>query len=163
MTAFTTQHFQTLFDYHWHVNQRLLEGAARLDPAAYVAEPGYGHGSVHQVLVHLLSAARNYRSFIGTGTRPPALYPATLPDLPAVQDAFAQEQAAWQTLLAGLSAEDIESEMTVAMRPDNIVTLPRWHMLQQVILHGSQHHAELAQALSQHGLSPGNLDFILFV
>ena len=40
--------------------------------------------------------------------------------------------------------------------------MPLWRVLQHLILHGMQHHAELAQLLTAKGQSPGNLDFIFF-
>jgi uncharacterized damage-inducible protein DinB len=152
-----------LFAYHFHTNQRLLDGAARLDPAAYTADDGYGYGSLHQVFVHLLNTDQAYRGSLETGQRPPRLDPAAFPGLPAVQAGFAREQAAWEALLASLTAEAIESPLPVVMRTGVTVSIPRWHMLQQVILHGQQHHAELAQMLTVRGQSPGDLDFIAFV
>lgn len=157
MTNFTRTHFRTLFDYHWHVHQRMLEAAARLDPTARQAERGYGRGSIHNVLVHLLNTDRTYRLSMQTGRRPQPLDPGTLPDLAALQAGFAQEQTAWQAMLDSLSAEAIEGTVTVDF------AVPRWHLLQQVVLHGMQHHSELAQALTEHGQSPGDLDFIFFV
>ena len=160
--SFTTTHFQTLFAYHWHVTQRLLEAAARLDPAAYHQDFAYGYGSIHGLFVHLRNTARAYRLSLETGRRHPHLDPNATPNLSAVQSALAEEQSAWQPLLDRLTAAEIEAPMEVVMR-DGPHTIPRWHMLQQVILHGMQHQAELAQALTLRGQSPGDLDFLLFV
>ena len=157
MTSFTTTYFQTLFAYHWHTNQRLLEATAKLASAALHADPGLGRRSIHSLWVHLLNAARTYRLGQETGRRPSPLDPATLPDLAALQAGFAQEQTDWQAMLDSLSAEAIEGTVTVDF------AVPRWHLLQQVILHGMQHHTELAQALTEQGQSPGDLDFIFFV
>lgn len=157
MTGFTNTQFQTLFAYHWHTHQRLLEATGKLSPAALHADPGLGRRSIHFLWVHLLNADRTYRVAMETGRRPPPLDTATLPDLAALQAGFAQEHTAWQEMLDSLSAEAIEGTVTVDF------AVPRWHLLQQVILHGMQHHTELAQLLSEHGQSPGDVDFIFFV
>ena len=52
-------YLSTLFAYHWRTTQRMIETAARLDEADYRAHPGYGHGSIHDLLFHLLRAMTN--------------------------------------------------------------------------------------------------------
>ena len=162
MTPFTETHFQTLFAYHWHVTQRLLEAAAQLAPEVYAQAQIEGDRTLHDVLLHLRNASRNYRLVLETGQRPPRPDSATVPDLPAVRAAFAEEQTRWEALLARLTADEIESRMDVVLR-DGPTRFPRWHFLQQVVLHGMQHHAEIADFLTRHGQSPGDIDFIMFV
>lgn len=163
MSDFTRSHFQTLFAYHWHVTQRLLEAAAQLDPDAYLADTAYGYGSIHSTLVHLRNAAHTYLGSLQIGVRPVSLDPALTPDLPAVRHAFAELEAGWNDLLERLTSEEIESAFDVRMRDGRTVSLPRWHLMQQVILHGMQHHAELARALTERGQSLGDFDFLFFV
>jgi uncharacterized damage-inducible protein DinB len=163
MSDFTRPHFQTLFAYHWHVTQRLLDAAGRLDPAAYLADTGYGYGSIHSTLVHLRSASHTYLTTLQTGVRPRSLDPAFSPDLAAVCQGFAEEQAGWDALLERLTSDEIESPFDVQMRDGSVAKIPRWHLMQQVILHGMQHHAELARLLTEHGQSPGDFDFLFFV
>lgn len=51
---FIKSQFQTLFAYHWHTDQRLITYAAKLSEADYKDNPGYGHGSIHDLLFHVL-------------------------------------------------------------------------------------------------------------
>ena len=39
----------------------------------------------------------------------------------------------------------------------------RWHILLQLINHGTQHHSEAALLLTEYDHSPGNLDLIIFL
>lgn len=162
MTPFALTFFHAGFAYHWHTNRRLLQGIAQLNDDAYRLDRGYSRGSIHNTLLHLLNTDRLYRVMLETGTRPPPLDPASLPDLPALQAAFEKEEAAWQTSVAGLTGEALEAEALFTLGPDNVVPAVRWHLLQQVLLHGMQHHTELAHALTEKGHSPGDLDFIFF-
>ncbi|HXF60224.1 MAG TPA: hypothetical protein VNK95_01325 [Caldilineaceae bacterium] len=41
-------------------------------------------------------------------------------------------------------------------------TLPLWRVLQHLVLHGMQHHTEIAQLLTTKGESPGDIGFIFF-
>jgi hypothetical protein len=38
--------------------------------------------------------------------------------------------------------------------------IPRWLVLHHLLLHGMQHHAELAQLPTLQARSPGDMDFI---
>lgn len=161
-TAFSKLQFQKLFAYHWHITGRLIERAAQLGEADYKENPGYSQGSIHDLLFHLLRVDRNWRIGLEAGQRPAPLRPEDYPDLKALQAGFEQEQAAWQTLLDKLSAEEIESAASLVNWRGETLTMPRWRILQHVVLHGMQHHADLAHWLTVKGQSPGNIDFIYF-
>ncbi len=51
---FTKMQFETLFAYHWHTGTRMLDLASRLDEADYHEQTGYGQGSIHNILFHLV-------------------------------------------------------------------------------------------------------------
>jgi uncharacterized damage-inducible protein DinB len=162
MSDFTVAQFQTLFAYHWHTTGRLLDCAARLDEAVYLAHPGYGHGSIHDLLFHLLRADQNWRHALATGTRPTPPRPEDYPTLESLRAAFERERSAWQVLLAEYSAARIEGEANFINRSGETRTLSVWRVLQHVLFHGMQHHAEIAALLTAKGQSPGDIDFIFF-
>ncbi len=97
------QHYQTLFAYSWHTAQRLLDQAALLDETEVYAHPGFGHGSIYDLFVHLLSASQRWRVALETGQPPPRVQTAGFERLPAVRESLAQEYESWQAYLAGLS------------------------------------------------------------
>jgi uncharacterized damage-inducible protein DinB len=161
-TGFSKLQFQTLFAYHWHIMAHLVERAAQLGEADYKDNPGYSQGSIHALLFHLLRSDRNWRTALETGQRPTPPRPEDYADLKALQAGFEQEQAAWQALLDKLSADEIESDVSLTNWRGDSMTMPRWRFLQHVILHGMQHHADLAHWLTVKGQSPGNIDFLFF-
>jgi uncharacterized damage-inducible protein DinB len=134
-------HIKTLFDYHWHTTNRLMEGAAKLTLDDYHANPGFGHGSVHDLLFHLLRTDRSWRLALA---------------------GFAEEQVAWQALLGSLTVEEFEGDVDLTNWRGEPVTFARWRVLHHLVLHGMQHHAELAALLTAKGQSPGNIDFIFY-
>jgi len=154
--------FQTLFAYHWHTTRQLMECAARLSEAEYKENPGYGHGSVHDLLFHLLRSARNWRQALESGRQPVSPTIEDFPDLDALQTSFAGEQAAWEGYLEGLIEAEIDEAMELTNRRGETFLTPRWRVLQHLVLHGMQHHSELAQLLTARGQSPGNIDFIFY-
>ena len=154
--------YQTLFAYHWHTAQRLMVCAAKLSDADDTDNPGYGHGSIHDLLFHLLRTDRSWRLALETGKQTAGVRPEEFPDLQSLQAGFAGEQLAWQALLDGFSDEAIEGSVNLTNWRGEGMTIPLWRVLQHLVLHGMQHHAELAQLLTAKGQSPGDLDFIFF-
>ena len=154
--------YQTLFAFHWHTTRRLLELASRLDEVDYKYSPGYGHGSIHDLFFHLLSTDRIWRMALQTGRQLASLHLRDYPDLQSLVRALEAEQQDWQALLDGLSAAEIEADVALTNWRGEPYIIPRWRVLQHVVLHGMQHHAELARLLTAKGQSPGDLDFIFF-
>ena len=155
--------FQTLFAYHWHTTDRLITCATHLDEQDYRENPGYGHGSIHDLLFHLLRTTVGWRGALETGKQLAPLNAEDYPSLATLQAGMAQEHAAWDNLLAQWDAADLQGKMDLTNWRGEVVTFTRWRILQHLILHGMQHHSELAQLLTNKGQSPGNLDFIFFV
>jgi uncharacterized damage-inducible protein DinB len=158
----TKTQFQTLFAYHWHTHARLFELAAQLSEADYHENPGYGQGSIHNLFFHTMRTLNSWRLGLETGKRLSPLKVEDFPTYEALKIAFQQEQSAWQVLLERLSEDDFEGDVSLTTRSGEIVDIPRWRVLQHLILHGMQHHTELAELLTRKGHSPGDIDFIFF-
>jgi uncharacterized damage-inducible protein DinB len=156
------QQFLTLFAYHWHLNERFLALAAQLNADDYNANPGYGHGSVHALLFHVMSTSCAWRNALETGQQRRPYQLSDFPDLPTLRAEFAHEQQAMQQYLDKLSDEVIGNPVTLRNWRGDPMQAPLWRILQHLILHGMQHHTELAQLLTAKGYSPGNIDFIFF-
>jgi uncharacterized damage-inducible protein DinB len=154
--------FQTLFAYHFHTTSRLLDCAARLSENAYRAHPGYGHGALHDLFFHLLRADRGWRTALETGRQSAGIQSEEFPDLAALRAGLAAEQAAWQALVDGLTDEQSAGDVELINWRGDRLTMPRWRILQHLVLHGMQHHAELAERLTAAGQPPGDIDFIFY-
>lgn len=154
--------YQTLFAYHWHTSQRILELAARLPEAGYKASTGYGRGSIHELLFHILNADHSWRIAVESGQQSESLPPEAYPDLAAMRAGFESEQRSWEQLMDAFSPDEIAAVRELTNRRGRTFPIPLWRVLQHLILHGMQHHTELAQLLTEQGQSPGDIDFIFF-
>jgi uncharacterized damage-inducible protein DinB len=156
------QQMQTLFAYTWHTNQRLLEQAAQLDESDYHAQPGYGHGSIHDLFFHLLATFHAWRTGFESGRQQPRIKPGAFSSLAAVRAGLDEEAAAWRTWLEGLSETQIAGTMALAPLRGDPVTMDVWRILHHLLFHAMQHHTELALLLTQKGHSPGDIDFLFY-
>ncbi len=160
---FSKEMIQTLYGYHYWANDRVLDYAARLEPADYFADAGYSHGSLHGILFHILRTDYAWR--ISCQTLKPAVEPLLLenfPDLQAIHSRWEEEQQAMLAYLSGLSSDEIEGVIQLTDRRGNLHQFKLWRVLVHVILHAMQHHSEAAALLTQYGHSPGDLDFIFY-
>ena len=153
---------QILFAYNWHTTRRLIDCAGKLSDDAYHANPGYGHGSIHDLLFHLLRANQSWRIAFETGRQQAGIKPDDYATLEAISAAVGAEQAGWDDYLATLSDDQIAADITLINWRGDPWTLPLWRVLHHLILHGMQHHTELAQLLTAAGQSPGDIDFLFY-
>lgn len=158
-----SDHLLTLYSHHFGTIERMLDLAASLNEEDYRQNPGYGRGSIHELLFHLLATDHSWRVGLESGARPQPLDPESYPDLSSLRPLLVAEQEAWRTLLGGLTEADIEAEMQMSAGPDRSFTVARWRVLHHVLLHGMQHLAEVAQLLTNKGQSPGDIDFIFYL
>ena len=153
---------KTLFDYHWLTTEQLLDKAGELPDEVYHASVDYGRGSIHELLFHLIAADQHWRIGLETGKQQRGAGIKDHPDREAIKSFLLQEKAAWQAYISGLRDADLSGEVTLITLRGREHSFPLWHVLVHLVLHGMQHHSELAQALSVHDQSPGDIDFIFY-
>ncbi len=154
--------FLTLFAYHFDTTLKLLSLAGELDLTRLEEDPGYGRGSMMGIFVHLLSADRGWRIGLETARQTRPIDPEQAFDIPLLEAEFMQEAAAFTTYLGQVDDSLLAADIDLTTLRGHIRSFPRWRILQHLLLHGMQHHAELAQRLTEAGHSPGDLDFIFY-
>ncbi len=155
-------HYKTLFAYHWHTTNQLIESAAKLSEEDYHFELDDSTGSIHEKLLHILRADNGWREGLITGAQQRPLSRKAYPDLKSLKLGFENEQAAWDEFLDSLSEAEINANVTLSRSDGAEFCWGCWQVLQHLVIHGMQHHAEIAERLTALGQSPGNLDFIFF-
>ena len=155
------EHYAIQFAYHWRTTDRLLNLTVSVDQGVFERSSAYGDRSIRDLFFHILATDAGWRGALETGQRPAPLAGQDFPDLASLRSGLADEESAWDALLANLDDGALESE-AVLRSGDRTMRVARWRVLQHLVLHGMQHHAELAQLLTAVGHSPGDLDFIFF-
>ena len=159
---FLESQFQTLFAYHWHTTNKLLDDAEKLSDAAYHENPGYGHGSIHDLFFHVMRTDKSWLAALETGKQVAGVKLQEFPDLASVRAGLAETQNAWQNYLHGLTAEQIQNEIDLLNWRGDKFSMPLWRILQHLVFHGMQHHTEIAALLTAKEQSPGDIDFLFY-
>jgi len=153
----TQAHFQTLFTYQAASYNKLLDCAEALTIEEYRQRQPYRIGSLHDMLFHVLYWQHLWRVGLDGDQNHPGLTVEEFPTIAALRAGMGAEQQECQRFLATLSEAEFEAERMIS--GGSFVV---WRVLQHLILHSMQHHAEVAALLTAKGYSPGGLDFIWY-
>jgi uncharacterized damage-inducible protein DinB len=155
------QEVLTLFEYHCSTNTRLLEKYARLENQ-FTGDAG-SLTPLRATLAHILDADTAWRGIYQTGDDPPELTPDDFPDAGSLDRGFKQEEEEWRSFLGKLDDSHLDQDMDWTNPLDERTSRPLWQVLFHVFNHGTQHRSEVAAGLTEHGASPGDLDFLFFL
>jgi uncharacterized damage-inducible protein DinB len=160
----TPDYVRFLFDYSYWARDRVLVQTAKLDEREYVRARNLPSGSLRGTLVHLLSAEIVWRNrWQGVSPRS-LLTEADVSTFDALRQIWSIEEAKMRAFLDGLTAEALASDLTYySTLADREYTQPLWQLMVHVVNHGAQHRAEAALVLTDLGLSPGDLDMIVYL
>ena len=152
----------TLFDYHYWATKRILEQSAHLTPEQFVTAPNAHTSSLRGTLAHTLGAERLWRARWETGTSSITLSADEFPTVEALRLSWAEEECALRAYLATLDDAALRRPIRFERR-GAVVAYTLWHLMIQLVNHGTHHRSEAAALLTTYGRSPGDLDFFIFV
>ena len=150
-----------LIAYNFWANNRILTTCARISTDEFVREvlPNPGWKSLREILVHTLDTEYGWRSVLQAQRDTTILEATDFADVAALRDHWQAEQAAWFDYEAGLSQETLQERYDENSQSGLMV----WQRIVHVVNHGTQHRSEAAAILTGYGLSPGEIDFDVFL
>ncbi len=153
-----------LFEYMYWVNHRLLDAAGRL-PAGRLAAEAPTTRDLRATLVHELDVEWSWR--LALQGRPIEelgpeleLRPEDYPDLAAIREHWARDEAEMRAWLDTLDDAALAAEVLPALSDTR---RPLWQFLVHVVTHAAQQQADAATLLSASGASPGELGFLEYL
>lgn len=149
------------YDFHFDETKRLLELARRLSKERFSAGNQYSSGGIQATFAHILGADRFWRGVL-TGsveTLEDTVDETSLDGLIAWNES---ERVNWSKYIEGLDdgrlADKVERDL-----PFGTFSFTLGQAMQHVILHGLQHHTEIAQLLTKAGHSPEDVDYFDYI
>ncbi len=154
---------QDLFEYNYWSNRRLLKTARQLTQEQFEAPGNFPFGGLRGTLVHILDAEYGWRSLLADGAFRDDLLEKDFPTLDAVEIRALDEEAAMRSYLNGLRDDGLNAVVRYSADKGELRERTVWHCLFHVVNHGTQHRSEAAAILTGFGVSPGDLDFTVFL
>ena len=166
-------HFRLLFDYNCWANHLVIDRAAEVRESDYFATAaGLSFGSLHATLVHILVGELVWLARWEGGSPPERLKDARKADrlaeteittFEALTELWRAEEAGQRRFFSALTDEAVSHTISYKNAYDEPNMRPLSQLIAQLVNHGTQFRAEAAVRLTQLGLSPGDLDLIIFL
>src|SRR5262245_15595348 len=142
---------ETLYDYNYWANARVLTAAARVSPAQLTAPVRLSHGSLRGTLAHTLGTEVVWRLRCQEGISLTALpTESELPTLDAIRARWAEEERRMRGYLTSLSDEALRATVQYTTTKGVPFANVLWQLLAHVVNHGTQFRAEAAVALTEY-------------
>ena len=166
-------HFRLLFDYNLWANQLVLDRSAEVRKEDYFAAvPGVSFGSLHATLVHIFVGELVWLARWQGGLPPDELKDARKADLLAVSEIptfealrrlwRAEQEKQWR-FFASITDQTVSETITYRTQYGEPNEQALSELIAHLVNHGTQFRAEAAVRLTQLGLSPGDLDLIVYL
>ena len=147
------EYFISLYEYSLWADGLMLEAAAALTHEQLFHEHGHSWGSVHGVLVHMMSAEWIWlRRWQGESPKA-VLKPEDFPVLSALRAHWNGLKAELHDFVAGQTEESLERFVTYTNTKGKVFTLPLWQLMAHLANHGTHHRGELAAMFALLGAS----------
>ncbi len=108
-------------------------------------------------------AGREASELLKDGRQAAALAQTEVQTLARLNEMWSAERAKQALFFAALTDEMVEAPLRYEDQYGNENSQPLWQLMTHVINHGTQFRAEAAVRLTQLGLSPGDLDLIVWL
>ncbi len=147
-----TDHARSMLAYNSWANEKILTAAAGLSADACT--------KVGSIFSHAVGTQLHWHA---NWTGAEFVEPAGELSLPEIRQLFERSNADLQTFGQALTDEEWNRTEAWWKRFGFDTEAPLGVTLFQVIYHGIQHRAEVAVVLTEHGCSPGDLDYLVFL
>lgn len=158
------EYFQKMFHYNYWANDKVWECILALSEEQFRYPCDYSVGSIHEQIVHMMSAEELWLERIQASRNPNSLALADdYPTREAIADHWQTIRHDWIVYLDELTPEDLESEIAfVSVTYNKTFTNPRWEAILQVLNHSTDHRAQILSLIHQVGGNSTAQDFIFY-
>ncbi len=166
-------YFRLLLNYNRWANRLVIDRAADVRESDYFATvSGLSFGSLHATLVHILVAEVVWLARWEGGLPPERLKDARKADrlaateittFESLTELWRAEEARQRRFSSALTGQAVSETIAYKNQYDEPNEQPLGQLIAHLVNHGTQFRAEAAVRLTQLGLSPGDLDLIIFL
>lgn len=155
--------FQAQFAYNRQMNDEFLALANDLSIMDLNADHEYAHGKIMRTLYHIIATEMVWRQLsFGGRIMSPIPKEAEFNSIEKLQMFHDKESVLMLEQLERFRPSDLVETIVATDWKGNEHRLKRWQMLSHLLNHSMQHRSEVAMWLTQKGVSPGNIDLIMF-
>ena len=157
------QDIHLLYEYNRWANARILDAAAKISEAQFLASDEFPHGGLRGTLVHALFGEWIWRRRWQGSPSNPSWKPEDFPTFASLKTRWLAEESLLREFVAGLTDERLQVEFDYISTEGEPHRRVLWETMVHLVTHGMQHRTEVAAMLTALGHSPGDIDLIVFL
>jgi uncharacterized damage-inducible protein DinB len=152
----------SLIDYMYWANNRILDAAQRLTPDEFTSPSGPTTRDLRSTLVHELDVEWSWRLNLESRLTEDEqeLKPEAYPDVATLRAHWRRDEADMRVWVASLTDDDLASDVASQLTKDR---RPLWQYLVHIVVHATQQQADAATLLTLAGQSPGELGYLEYL
>jgi uncharacterized damage-inducible protein DinB len=154
---------RNLYQFNVWANNRILNTASQISQEQYFTDTNPSFGSIHNTLVHIMSAQWLWLSrWQGIFPRT-HLDPKGYPDFKSLRDRWDEVDGETNQFVFSCTEEALLQNLAYRNSRDEEWAYPLWQQMVHQVNHATQHRSETAMILTEWNFSPGSMDFLFFV
>lgn len=154
------EHIAALVEYNQWANAKLLAACDGLDEEELRKDRGASRGTISALLWHIGQVEAGWFSRASGSEMEPVCEP--LAPLSEMREAIERVDSKMVEWASSVSEEELNAERRFSRPGDSEYSAIAWQPLTTLLLHSTQHRAEIGMMLAQVDRSPGDLDFVYF-
>ncbi len=155
-------YFQHLFEYHSWANGLVMDAAGHMSDEQLRQAQGHSWGSVHGILLHMLSAEWIWLERL-KGNSPKAFLPEEeYQTLDAIQDRWARQTADLREFIGAQTEASLEREVATTLSRGQSFHPSVWQILTHMFNHANHHRGELAVMFALMQVPHQEDEFLLY-
>lgn len=159
----TVKDLESLYDYGYWANARLFEAAGQLSDDQFTQPVAGSYGSVRNTLVHALNAEWIWLERCGGAPRGPAFTPSDYQTVASLQEQWGRVEGHVRRFLGGLGDDDLDRAVVFATVNGPTQSVRLGDLMHHAAIHGVHHRGQVALLLRSLGVTPGNVDLLVYL
>ena len=162
-------YIEQLMDYNYWANGLILKYAEQLDPENFAQKTADSQAGVQENLIHIMFAEKLWLDRMSGKSRSQKDYdaqynPRTYAEIRKIYEDWFDLELKMRAFIDSLDGDQLlksfrYTRLSTGDEHENRLI----DILTQLVFHGMQHRAEIAQALTGFGHSPGNIDYLTYL
>lgn len=158
-----TNYIRTLYEFNVWANERTFEAVSKPPAEQLTKNLGNSFGSIHDTLVHLVSAEWMWLTR-WKGTSPKAMPdPKELSTLDALRARLSQVESDRAAFLKTLTDAALATPITYSNFEGKHFTYPLWQPMAHLVNHSSYHRGQVTTMLRQLGAKALATDMLIYL
>jgi len=156
------ERFRALYKYNRWANGRILEVTTNLTAEQFTKNLGSSYPSIHDPLVHILSAEWVWlKRWKGVSPKE-MLEPKDFPTIAQVKDRWSEVERERGEFINLLTEDSLDKVIGYMNTKGGSWKYPLWQMLQHLVNHSTHHRGQVVTMLRQLRISPPATDFLVY-